>query len=85
MTSEQLAINLNIVIGCNYKFELMKINKNREEITLEETLAYLKYLNREKPFNKEEVVIPTKDYDELMLENRQKIPTPKEKTKKIKM
>lgn len=63
----------------------MKINKNRDEITLEETLAYLKYLNREKPFNKEEIVIPTKDYEELTLENRQKLPTPKERTKKIKM
>lgn len=40
----------------------MKINKNREVITLEETLAYLKYFNREKPFNKEDIVIPTKDY-----------------------
>jgi len=44
----------------------MKINKNREVITLEETLAYLKFLNREKPFSKEEVVIPTKDYEELV-------------------
>jgi hypothetical protein len=41
----------------------MQINKNRELITLEETLAYLKYINREKPFNKEDVIIPTKDYE----------------------
>jgi len=40
----------------------MNINKNRDVITLEETLAYIKYINREKPFDKEEIVIPTKDF-----------------------
>lgn len=63
----------------------MNINKNRDVITLEETLAYIKYINREKPFNKDEVLIPTKDYDEVSQVNKQKVVTPKEKTKKPKI
>jgi len=40
----------------------MNINKNMDVITLEETLVYIKYINREKLFDKEEIVIPTKDF-----------------------
>lgn len=39
-------------------------------ISLEETLAYLKYINREKPFDKESVQIPTKDYEDIIKANK---------------
>jgi hypothetical protein len=54
----------------------MKVNTKRENISLEETLAYIKFLNREKPFDKEEILIPTKDYEEIN-GNKHKIPTPR--------
>lgn len=59
----------------------MRVNTNRDNISLEETLAYIKFLNREKPFDREEVLIPTKDYDETSSNNKQKLPTPREKKK----
>ena len=62
----------------------MQINKNRDLITLEETLAYIKYLNREQPFTTDEVLIPTKDYEEITQQQQQRIPTPLEKARKPK-
>jgi hypothetical protein len=42
----------------------MQVNSDRENISLEEALAFLKFINKEKPFNKEDIVIPTRDYVE---------------------
>lgn len=54
----------------------MRVNTNRDNISLEETLAFIKYLNREKPFDKEEILIPSKDYEETST-NKQKVLTPR--------
>lgn len=42
----------------------MQVNTNREKISLEETLAFIKYLNREQPFEREEILIPVRDLEE---------------------
>lgn len=60
----------------------MKVNTNRDKISLEETLAYIKYINREQPFNKEEILIPTKDLEEQP-NSRQPVQTPHDKQKKL--
>lgn len=42
----------------------MKANSDRENVSLEEALAFLKYINKEKPFDKEDINIPTRDVSE---------------------
>lgn len=39
--------------------------KERDVVSLEETLAFIKYLNKEKPFDKEQIAVPTRDYDDF--------------------
>lgn len=36
-------------------------SSDRENISLEETLSFIKYLNKNQPFDKEELMIPTHD------------------------
>ena len=60
----------------------MQVKNNRDNISLEETLAFIKYLNREKPFDKEEIIIPTHDLEEV--KSQKPIQAPREKEKKTK-
>lgn len=40
----------------------MQVSTDRENVSLEEALSFLRFINKEKPFNKEDIVIPTRDY-----------------------
>ena len=60
----------------------MQVNTKKDQISLEEALAFIKYLNRQKPFDKEEIIIPTHDIQEV--KNKKPAQVPEERQKKMK-
>ena len=58
------------------------MNSNKDKVSLEETLSYIKYLNQNQPFDREEIVVPTHDIEKPE-KQRPSVHTSQEKSKKL--